>query len=91
MGEGLGQAGTQAPAFVAGLAQSLMQQGGDSAQAMLLARGELAHVVGRLALTQAFNDTFRVMSWLFLAALIMAPFCRPPPLPGANAAPVEAH
>jgi len=89
MGEGLGQAGGRAPDFLADLAHTLVQQGGDSAQALHLAQGELARVVGRLALTQAFNDTFRVMSWMFLAALVMAPFCRPPPL---NAAPPpDAH
>ncbi|HEX7760527.1 MAG TPA: DHA2 family efflux MFS transporter permease subunit [Caulobacteraceae bacterium] len=90
MGEGLGQAGGHAPAFLAALAQSLMQQGGDAAQAAHLASGELARVVGRMALTQAFNDTFRTMSWMFLAALVMAPFCRPPPL-NAAAPPPDAH
>ena len=25
----------------------------------------------------AFNDIFRLMSWIFLAALVMVPFCRP--------------
>ena len=90
LGEGLGEAGRQAPAFVATLSQKLAQQGGDAAQALLLSQGELARVVGRLALTQAFNDTFRVMSWIFLAALVMAPFCKPPPL-NAAAPPPDAH
>ncbi len=89
-GEGLGEAGRQAPAFVAALSQRVVQQGGDAAQALLLSQGELAKVVGRLALTQAFNDTFRVMSWIFLAAVVMAPFCKPPQL-NAAAPPPDAH
>jgi len=91
IGEGLGEAGGHAADFMAGLGGALVQHGGDPGQALMLAQGELARVVGREALTQAFNDTFRLMSWIFLAALVMIPFCRPPPLPGKDAQPVEAH
>jgi DHA2 family multidrug resistance protein len=42
-----------------------------------------ARVVGREALTTSFNDVFRLLAWMFIAALVMVPFCRPP----ANAAP----
>ncbi|MGA0600177.1 DHA2 family efflux MFS transporter permease subunit [Caulobacter sp. KR2-114] len=91
IGEGLGAAGGHAPGFIAGFGQAMAERGGDASQALQLAQGELARVVGRLALTQAFNDTFRLMSWIFLAALVMIPFCRPPPLPGKDAPPVEAH
>ena len=31
------------------------------------------------------------MAWMFLAALIMVPFCKPAPLPGAVATPAEGH
>jgi DHA2 family multidrug resistance protein len=40
-------------------------------------------VAGREALTLAFNDVFRLLAWMFIGALVMVPFCRPP----ANAAP----
>jgi MFS transporter, DHA2 family, multidrug resistance protein len=89
MGESLGEAGRAAPDFVAGLAARLGQVTPDPAHALLLAQGELAQLVGRHAMTLAFNDVFRLMSWLFLAALVMVPFCRPPPM---NAPPpVDAH
>ena len=56
---------------------------------LLTAQGELARVVGRDALTLAFNDVFRLMAWVFLAALVMIPFCKPP---AAGAAPPpDAH
>jgi DHA2 family multidrug resistance protein len=89
MGESLGEAGRVAPDFVAGLAAKIGQYTSDQDHALLLAKGELAKLVGRYALTLAFNDVFRVMSWMFLAALIMVPFCRPPPQ--TSAPPVDAH
>ena len=39
----------------------------------------MAKAVGRQALTYAFNESFQLMAWMFLAALIMVPFCRPAP------------
>jgi DHA2 family multidrug resistance protein len=62
----------------------------DAGQAALMAQSEMARIAARYSLTLAFDETFRLMAWLFLAALIMAPFCRP----ASNAAvtaPVEAH
>jgi DHA2 family multidrug resistance protein len=46
-------------------------------------------VVGRAALTSAFNDVFRLMAWMFIAAIAMAPFCRP--LPSTPVRPADAH
>jgi DHA2 family multidrug resistance protein len=89
LGEGLGHMGASGTAFVAALAQKIGETTSDPAQALLMAQGELARVVGRQALTLAFNDVFRLMSWIFLAALVMAPFCRPAPL-GAKP-PADAH
>jgi DHA2 family multidrug resistance protein len=88
-GEALGEAGRAAPDFIAGMAQRMGAFTADPAHALLLAQGELARIVGRGALTLAFNDVFQLMSWMFLAALVMVPFCRP--APSVNAAPVEAH
>jgi len=94
MGEALGQAGSRAPDFTAALAGRIASAAGsaagDPAQSLLLAQGELARLVGRTALTSAFGEVFQLMAWLFVAALVMVPFCRPPPQT-ADAAPVEAH
>jgi DHA2 family multidrug resistance protein len=90
MGESLGEAGRRAPDFVGAVAGRIGQTTSDPVQALLMARGELAGLVGRYALTSAFEEVFRLMAWLFLAALVMVPFCRPAPV-GAAAAPVEAH
>jgi len=90
MGESLGEAHRTGSDFVASVAARIAQTGGDPGQALLLAQGEFARVVGRVALTSAFGEVFRLMAWLFLAALVMVPFCKP--APGAfSAPPVEAH
>jgi DHA2 family multidrug resistance protein len=88
LGENLGETRSRAPDLIAGLAAQFQQAGGDAAQALLLAEGEFARIVGRQALTLAFDEVFRQMAWIFLAALAMVPFCRPAP----NTSPaVEAH
>ena len=89
MGESLGHAGRAAPDTIAALAQGFGRVTSDPDQAMALARGEFARLVGRNALTSAFDDTYRLMAWLFLAALILVPFCKPA-APGA-APPADAH
>ena len=48
-------------------------------------------VVSQQALTIAFDDVFRVMCWIFVAALLMVPFARPSSGSSRAAAPVEAH
>jgi DHA2 family multidrug resistance protein len=60
----------------------------DPVGAAQMARALFAQLVGREALTLAFDDVFRVMSWMFLAALLLVPFCRQPP--GAKPPPPEA-
>jgi len=69
---------SQIAEFTAGLAAELTRVTPDAAQALLMAQGELARVLGRQALTLAFNDAFRLMAWMFLVAMVMIPFCRPP-------------
>ena len=90
MGETLGENARRAPDFVAGLAGQLGRVTSDSAQALLMARAEFARLVGRYALTTAFDEVFRTMAWMFLIALVMVPFCKPPSASGA-APPPEAH
>ena len=93
LGEALGQAGRRAPDVTAALAgrfgQALGPAAGDPGQSLLAAQGELARLVGRAAVTGAFEDVFRLMAWVFLAALVMVPFCRPIRPDGAP--PPDAH
>jgi DHA2 family multidrug resistance protein len=79
MGEALGENARQAPAFVAALAGRIGQSAGDANQALLAAQGLFGRVVGRVALTTAFDEVFRLMAWIFIAALVLVPFCRPAP------------
>jgi DHA2 family multidrug resistance protein len=89
IGQALGESGRRAPDFIAGLAAQLARATADPDLATRLARGEFAQLVGRVALTSAFNDVFRLMAWMFIAAIALAPFCRP--LPSSPVAPAEAH
>ena len=89
MGEALGEAGRHGPDMVADLASRFGQVTADPGHALLLAQAELARVVARSALTSAFDEVFRMMAWMFLAALVMVPFCRSPPR--GSAPPSDAH
>ena len=79
MGEAMGRPGAAAPGRVADLAQRLSLRVGDLDHATRMAQDEFARVVGRYALTTAFNEVFRTMAWVFLCALVLVPFCRPAP------------
>ena len=62
----------------------------DPARALGLAQAKVAAMVGREAATLAFADTFRLMAWAFILALVIVPFCRPAPgSPGG--APMSEH
>jgi DHA2 family multidrug resistance protein len=76
-GEALGEQGRTATEFVGGLAEYVGRTTPDGAHALLQAQAEIARVASANAMTLAFNDIFRLMSWIFLAALLMVPFCRP--------------
>jgi len=89
LGQSLGEAGRTAPDFLAALTARIARAVPDPAHAAFLARAELGQLVGRTALTLAFNDVFRLMAWMFLAAIIMAPFCRP--LPSTPVGLSDAH
>ena len=53
-----------------------------------MAQSEMGRLVGQQALTLAFQDVFRLMSYAFLGSLVLVPFCRVKP----NAAlPPDAH
>lgn len=91
MGETLGEPGRQAAQYTAALAARISDGtgAGDPRQSLLIAKGQFAGLVGRYALTSSFEEVFRMMAWMFLAALVMVPFCRPAPLPGAPS--VDTH
>jgi DHA2 family multidrug resistance protein len=83
LGEAMAHGAAPVNDVIASVAQRMSVIESDPRQALLLAQGLFARVAGREALTLAFNDVFRMMAWMFVAALVMVPFCRPP----KNAAP----
>jgi len=89
MGETLGEGGRKAADFLGVMAARLGGVTADPAHAAALARGLLAVVVGRQALTSSFEEVFRIMAWMFLIALVMVPFCRPAPSTAVSA--VDSH
>ncbi|WEK47841.1 MAG: DHA2 family efflux MFS transporter permease subunit [Candidatus Andeanibacterium colombiense] len=90
LGEALGHGGARAGEVLGALTARLGAVTSDPAEAALGAQAALGRVVAREALTLAFDDVFRLMAWMFLAALILVPFCRMPkgtrPLPPEAAA-----
>jgi DHA2 family multidrug resistance protein len=89
MGESLGAAHRHAPDVLATLAQRLAAVTPDPARAADMARALFARIVARQALTSSFEEVFRLMAWMFLAALVLVPFCRPAPSTAVTS--VEAH
>jgi DHA2 family multidrug resistance protein len=89
LGQSLGEAGRRAPDIIGELAGRIGGAVPDPVLAARMAQGEFARVAGRAALTSAFNDVFRLMAWMFIAAIAMAPFCRP--LPSSPVRPADAH
>ncbi len=77
--EMLGRGEGVAHDIVGELAQRFSSVTPDPAHALLLAQGMLNRVVERQSLTIAFDDVFRLMAWMFFAALLMVPFARPSP------------
>ena len=64
---------------VAAMSQRLSAYTPDPAQALLQAQSMLGRAIGQQTLTLAFDDVFRVMCWMFIAALVMVPFAKPVP------------
>ena len=82
LSEALGASGEAAREAAAQLAAGIGRITPDPEQAMLMADAILARIVGRQALALAFEDVFRMMSYLFITALLMVPFCKPPAVTG---------
>lgn len=75
-GEDLGVYGDKAQQVIVSLSQKTGYLTPDTAHALLMAKGLFGAKVAAQAFTLAFNDVFQVMAWMFLAALVMVPFCR---------------
>jgi DHA2 family multidrug resistance protein len=73
LSEALGHSGRAAGEVVAALATRM---GPDAAHGDAMAQAMLARLIGREALAMGFDDVFRVMAWMFIAALVLVPFCR---------------
>lgn len=61
----------------------------DPAHARLMVEGQFAQLVSREALTLAFQDVFTLMAAVFVAALLIVPFCKTPKL--SDEPPPPAH
>jgi len=79
LSEGLGEAPARATSMIQALAQHASGWTPDAGRALAIAQSEMGRMVSRQALTLAFADTYRLMAWMFLAALIIVPFCKPAP------------
>jgi DHA2 family multidrug resistance protein len=55
-----------------------------------LAQSTMVRIVARESLTIGFDEVFRIMAWMFLAALVIVPFCRALPGP-APVNPADVH
>ena len=88
-GEALGNNPTGATTVFEELAHRFSALTPDPAQAQLLVSKLVTDVVSQQSLTLAFDDVFRLMSWMFLGALIIVPFCKP--VRTSAPAPLDAH
>jgi DHA2 family multidrug resistance protein len=75
-GEALGREPQAATDAIGALAHRLAVATPDPAHALLLARDLIGRTVGQQSLALAFDDVFRLMAWMFLAALVMVPFAK---------------
>ena len=76
-GESLGHTTRTFNDAVASMTQRLSAYTPDPANALLQAQSMIGRAISQQALTIAFDDVFRVMCWMFVAALLMVPFARP--------------
>ena len=76
----MGEQPDRALAMVQGLAQRAQGWTADTGRAMGMAESILGRILGREAATLAFADTYRLMAFLFIAALVIVPFAKPAPI-----------
>lgn len=89
-GEALSASGRNAQDYIAATASRLSSYTPDPDRALLMAQASIGRVIGREALTVAFDEVFRIMAWMFVVALVMVPFCKVPKDAGP-VSPVESH
>ena len=89
-GEALGASGRNAQDYIAATAARLLSYTPDPDRALLMAQASIGRVIGREALTVAFDEVFRIMAWMFVVALVMVPFCKVPK-DAAPVSPPESH
>jgi DHA2 family multidrug resistance protein len=89
LGEALDVPGRPAGDMLGQIVRQMQAVTPDPARALALAQGEVARIVGRATLTLGFQEVFRLIAWLFIAALVLIPFCKPAPVGAAP--PPDAH
>jgi DHA2 family multidrug resistance protein len=85
-GEGMTAAGTSA---LAQASARLAQFGADAAHTRQVVAGEITQFVTRASLTMAFEDVYFLMAAMFVAALLIVPFCKTIVLGEGPVAPIE--
>lgn len=76
-GETLSHSSARVNELVANLAHRIAEYVSDPELALLMARAQFGRLVSRDAMALAFSEVFQIMAWLFLAALVLVPLCRP--------------
>lgn len=89
-GEALGVSGRTAQDMTVELAHRAAALTPDPEKAMLIAQATIGRIIGREALTLAFDEVFQIMAIMFVAALVLVPFSKSPPA-GASVSPADAH
>ena len=79
IGAAMGESPDRALGAMQGLSQLAQGWTSDAGRALGMAEGVMGRIVGREAATLAFADTYRLMAFMFLAALIIVPFAKPSP------------
>lgn len=80
LSDSLGHAPAEARDAIAGLVGHFGQAGFDQSRGALMAVQTVGGGVAVQALALAFDDVFRATAWLFVACLVLVPFCRAGPL-----------
>lgn len=83
-GDALGHVRQGAMAATESLAASFSARTPDPVAAMDMARATFSQVVGKQAVTLAFGNVFFVMCCMFLAALVLVPFCKQAGAPASD-------
>ncbi|MDR6116526.1 MULTISPECIES: DHA2 family efflux MFS transporter permease subunit [unclassified Sphingomonas] len=86
-GEAMASGGRVAEETLAALAARMSSVTPDPDHALSLAQAVFGRFVGREALVVGFGEVFRTMSWMFVIALVMVPFCDGRPEGATEAAP----